>query len=544
MQRPNHKKIYRSWLARITVSAAAWLVAAALYAKPQAETQPYVDKEPLFKGSLLANAIALRSAYQNRQVNAQEITQGVLKRIEQIDSQFNAVLSVNPEPVLVNALKLDTRAEHDDRVYTKLLSGVPILIKDNIETREWPTTAGSQALQNNITGRDAEIVTALRENGAIIIGKTNLSEWANFRSEHSISGWSAVGGQTYNAHDISRSPCGSSAGSAVAVALGYVPIAVGTETSGSIVCPAAVNGVVGFKPTRGLISTKGIIPLALTQDTAGPFANSVTDASLALAAMISSNSDISKGLRTKLVAVSEGKSLVSPPLKLGVLSATRGFDTRRDAALDQAIALLKQANIEVVATPITMPYPNFWDDTYDVLLYEFKRDLNSYLSQLPNSLNDLTLKKLIEFNQAHATKEMRYFGQEIFYEAENLILSETEYAQKLASIKKFTRQALDDTITSLNLDGLIGITLGPAWSIDTINGDAFFGPSIAAMPAIAGNPHITVPTATVSGMPIGLSFIGSRYGDAHIASIAAIYEAQRNSELYETQPVLLDLKND
>ena len=459
-------------------------------------------------------------------VSSSVATEKALKVIAATDDDYQAVIVSGGSAVLATTKRLDDLSPAE-RVLLPLGS-VPILVKDNIETIEWPTTAGSLALTDNLTGRDAGLISRLRESGAIILGKTNLSEWANFRSEKSMSGWSGVRGQTRNAFDLTRSPCGSSSGSAVSVALGYVPVAIGSETDGSIVCPASINGVVGFKPTHGLVSGFGIVPIAATQDTAGPIATNVIDAAITLGAMINVDGNLaetSTQIRNNLLTIKAPADLKGK--RIGILSVVQGFDARRDELLEAAITTLESLGAEVVPDLAAKPYDGFNQDEYDVMLYEFKHQLNDYLAGLPTKFNQLTLTKLIQFNN-QSTIELSLFDQGIFLKANDLPLTEVEYQQKLNAIRKAAREdGLDRLLGENNLDVLIGTTGGPAWTIDDINGDTFHGPSISSFPAVGGHPHLTVPMGDIRGLPIGLSFIGRRYDDALIAAIAAAYEAKR-----------------
>ncbi|WOJ93653.1 amidase family protein [Congregibacter variabilis] len=437
--------------------------------------------------------------------------------IGQLDEQYHAVIAIDPDATKV-ARMLDVQRKAPGPMH-----GEPILLKDNIESKGLPTTAGSLALADNNTGRDAPLVAQLRHAGAVILGKTNLSEWANFRSEFSSSGWSGVGGQTRNAHDPDRTPCGSSSGSAVAVALGYVDVAIGTETSGSIVCPASINGVVGFKPTQGLVAGEGIVPLASTQDTAGPIANSVSLAARTLAIISSETAQNSNAIRQGLMNLNAIPDLNG--LKIGVFSRTQGFDPRRDAELDAVLQTLKDNGATLVAGLDIEPYEGYGQDSYDVLLYEFRRDLNAYLAQLPNALSNMTLASLIAFNEEHADQELRYFDQSIFLKSLNLADSEEDYRKKrLATQKAMREDGLDRLFAEHKLDAIVGITEGPGWMIDWVNGDADFGPSMAGPAAVAGNPHITLPLGKVAHLPLGISLIGERWQDHKLAAIAVHLE--------------------
>ncbi len=466
---------------------------------------------------LLAPDAAPRSAVPAITGTARSEVSRSLQRILRFDGQYRAVIALDVEGALTAAGQQDALPPAEREALS--LAGTTILIKDNIEMRGLPTTAGSLALSRNVSERDAPLVSRLRAAGALLLGKANLSEWANFRSEHSISGWSAVGGQTSNAIDRERSPCGSSAGSAVAVALGYVPVAIGTETNGSIVCPAAVNGVVGFKPTAGLVSQRGIIPIASSQDTAGPLAETTGLAALTLASMID---PVSSQGQTVARALRDHAGLESlAAIRIGVLSHTRGFDARRDRALAGVLASAAGDGAVLVDELALTPYPTLNDDAYAVLLYEFRRDIAAYFATLDNDYRDWDLARLIAFNTAHAEAELAVFDQGIFRQAETLSMSEADYLAAQSRIRRATRDdGLDRLFEEHNLDVLIGITVGPAWMIDRINGDAFFGPGLSSYPAIAGNPHITLPLASVGGLPLGISLIAQRHDDAALARIA------------------------
>jgi amidase len=468
--------------------------------------------------SLCASAQASPDPAQGFAPSAVQRVEKALARIDSLDGDYGAVIALNREAALAQARAIDEDGPVNPPVAAELI-GEPILLKDNIESLELATTAGSLALADNATGRDADLVRQLRDAGAVILGKTNLSEWANFRSEHSISGWSAVGGQTRNAVDRARSPCGSSAGSAVAVALGYVRVAIGTETSGSIVCPASVNGVVGFKPTHGLVSGAGIVPLALSQDTAGPIAQNVSLAALTLAAIANPDVGPAAPIVDGLLGVASLASLKG--MRVGVFANTQGYDPRRDRELQKTLtAFEKEGAILVQGLRIT-PYEGFSAHSYDVLLYEFRRDLNHYLASRPNAHTQLQLDSLIAFNEAHALEELRYFDQSIFIKSRDIADSEAEYLEKREAIRRAMREdGLDQLFAEHDLDLLVGITESPAWMIDTVNGDALFGPGMAAQAAIAGNPHITLPLGAVAGLPLGISLVGERWLDHKLAQTA------------------------
>ncbi len=409
------------------------------------------------------------------------------------------------------------------------LHGVPVLIKDNIETRDQPTTAGSLALADNHSGRDAPLVAQLREAGLVMVGKANLSEWANFRSERSSSGWSAVGGQARNPHDPARSPCGSSSGSAVAVAAGMVPLAVGTETDGSIVCPAAVNGIVGIKPTVGLVSRRGIVPIAHSQDTAGPMATNMRDATYLLMAMTAHDPADPASPREPGRFGRDYAAALKPEglrgKRIGVVRSLAGFHEGVDARFGQAISDLRSAGAEIIDQLSFPEEPaGLADGAYEVLLYEFKHDLNAYLAGLPGAAGALRLPDLIEFNLLHAEAEMKWFQQEVFLQAQARgDLQSQAYLDALALTRDYSRGGIDGLLQAHALDLLVSPTDAPAWVIDLVVGDRFLGGS-SSMPARAGYPHITVPMGFVHGLPVGLSFYGTAYSEEVLIEAAYAYE--------------------
>jgi amidase len=404
-----------------------------------------------------------------------------------------------------------------------------VLIKDNIETREMPTTAGSLALLGNNTGRDAPLVARLRDAGMIILGKTNLSEWANFRSSRSSSGWSAVGGQTRNPYALNRSPCGSSSGSAAAVAAELVTVAVGTETSGSIICPASVTGLVGIKPTVGLVSRTHIVPISHTQDTAGPMARSVADAAALLTAMQGPDP---QDPATQNVALSSARSYLDKlrgtdglrGKRIGVLRSAAGFHEGVDGLLDVAVEVLRDHGVEIVDGLQAERTPEARSAAYRLLLYQFQHNLDRYLATLPGDYAALTLDRLIQFNEAHADQEMRWFRQERFEQARDMAsLSEEAYQQALTTAQGSARRHIDTLLESHRLDALIGPSNGPAWVIDRITGDRFLGGS-SALPAIAGYPHLTVTMGEVQGLPVGLSIFGAAFSEPILIEIGHGFE--------------------
>ncbi|MCJ2177289.1 amidase [Novosphingobium album (ex Hu et al. 2023)] len=457
---------------------------------------------------------------------AQESPETYLKRIESIDDagpHLNAVIALDPGA-----------AKDPDAIAAGVsapLAGRVVLIKDNIETRDMPTTAGSLALKDNMTGRDATLVANLRKAGAIILGKTNLSEWANFRGNRSSSGWSGVGGQTHNPYAIDRSPCGSSSGSAAAVAAGFTWAAVGTETDGSITCPASVNGIVGFKPTVGMVSRKHVVPISTSQDTAGPMATSVEDAALLLTAMAGSDPADPATADADAHAIDFTRGLAQASLKglrIGVLRRQPDPLPAVTALLDQAIADMKRAG----ATIVTIAYaPNaaIGDAENTVLNYEFREGIDAYLAGLPGDPPARDLAGLIAFNKAHAAQEMRWYGQETFEEA--LATTDREAYEKARETARRLAGAegIDKMLKQYGVDVLIAPTTAPAWPVDPVLGDHYVGVGAGALAAVAGYPHLTVPMGQVERLPVGLSFIAGQWQDAKVLKIGAAYERARTA---------------
>ncbi len=409
------------------------------------------------------------------------------------------------------------------------LSGMPILIKDNIETRDMPTTAGSLALIDNAPGRDAPLVARLREAGAMIAGKANLSEWANIRSTGSTSGWSAVGGLTRNPHVLDRNTCGSSSGSAAAVAAGIVPAAIGTETDGSIICPAAANGIVGFKPTVGLVSRTHIVPISESQDTAGPMTRTVRDAALVLTAIAGGDpadppTAEADARRVDYAAALDAGSLTGT--RIGVLRYLMGYSDPTDAVFDQALAALRAQGAEIVE--ITEGGPDrgaLGQAEFQVLLTEFKAGLNAYLATTdPTQVPYRSLTDIIAFNRGEP-RELAIFDQDIFEMAEATKgLDDPEYREALATSRRLAREeGIDKLMADNRVTVLIAPTGGPAWPTDLINGD-HFGGSASQMAAVAGYPHLTVPMGFVGPLPVGISFIGGQWEDARILSYGYAFE--------------------
>lgn len=416
------------------------------------------------------------------------------------------------------------------------LAGRTVLVKDNIETAEWPTTAGSLALADNTTGRDAPLIANIRASGGVVLGKTNLSEWANFRSTNSSSGWSAVGGQTRNAHATDRSPCGSSSGSGAAVAAGMSWAAIGTETNGSITCPAAVNGIVGFKPTVGMVSRTHVVPISVSQDTAGPMARNVHDAAMLLTAMAGTDlldpaTALADRYRGDFTAGLAEASLTGQ--RIGVLRNQLGENAQVKALFTAALKDMERAGAILVEVAYE-PDAQMWEDEYTVLLYEFREGLNAYLAGSPADIPVRSLADVIAFNTANADTELRWFGQEIL-ELADITTDRAAYETARAnSLKLAGAEGIDRLLAENDLALLIAPTLGPAWTIDLVLGDRP-GDSIGAgyLAAIAGTPHLTVPMGGVEGLPIGLSFIGAKWHDHAVLQAGAAYERARSAKLLE-----------
>lgn len=454
---------------------------------------------------------------------AEAATLAAVERIERIDPSLNSVIAINPTAV-AQARRVDARGQRGP------LAGMPVLIKDNIEVAgPLPTTAGSLALAANVTNRDAPLVARLRAAGAVIVGKANLSEWANIRSSDSISGWSAVGGQTRNPFALDRNPCGSSSGSGVAVAAGLVRMAIGTETDGSISCPAAVNGVVGMKPTVGLVSRTHVIPISASQDTAGPMAASVRDAAMLLGAI--AGSDPADPATREADRHKEDYAAALHPdalrgARIGVMRFASGFGT--DPALEAALAVLRSKGAVLVDIK-QFDRGTMGADEFTVLLTEFKAGLDDYLRSSPAPIPVRSLADVIAFNKANAAREMPLFGQDIFEKAQATKgLADPAYRKaRASSLRLAGAQGIDRLLKEHRLDALVGPTMPAAWKIDAVHGDQYPGAGGGRLAAIAGYPHLTVPMGMVKGLPVGLSFIGPKWSDTLMLRLGYAYEQAR-----------------
>jgi amidase len=472
-----------------------------------------------------------QAAMASGRLSARRLTEMYLERIERIDRRgpaLNSVIETNPDAVsIAEALDRERKA---GRVRGPL-HGVPVLIKDNIATADrMETTAGSLALVGARPASDAFIVKHLRDAGAVLIGKTNLSEWANFRSTHSSSGWSGRGGQTHNPYALDRNPCGSSSGTGAAVSANLALIGIGTETDGSIVCPSGTCGIVGIKPTLGLVSRSGIIPIAHSQDTAGPMARTVADAAVLLKTLIALDPTDPvpwKGLRPSWTQ-DFTKSLDPAGLRgarIGVARKFFGFNDQVDKLMADAIDLMKREGA-VIVDPADLPTHGKFDaPEFEVLLFEFKADLNKYLAGLTPGDHPRTLKALIEFNEKNREREMPYFGQELFTKAEAKgPLTDPAYRKALSSSKLLSQaQGIDALMIKNRLDAIIAPTGGPAWTTDLVNGDHFTGGS-STPAAVAGYPNVQVPAGYVYGLPVGISFFGRAFTEGILIRLAYAYE--------------------
>lgn len=471
-------------------------------------------------------------------VTSEQLVQAYLARIAEIDDaghNLNSVLSLNPQ-ALEQARALD--AERAAGQVRGPLHGIPVLLKDNIESIENATTAGSLALAQNMTGRDAPLVARLREAGAIVLGKTNLSEWANIRSSASTSGWSAVGGLTRNPYALDRNACGSSSGSGAAAAASLAAITIGTETDGSIVCPSAINGLVGIKPTVGLVSRTYVVPISHSQDTPGPMGRSVSDVAAVLSVIAGSDptdaaTAEADARRVDYVAALDANSLQGR--RIGVLRFMAGFHSGVDARFAEALEQLRAAGAEIVeieAAPAGMDA--LGADEFTILLGELKTDLNAYLATTPESVTTRTLEQVIAFNEA-TPAEMALFGQELFVQSQaSQGTADPRYIAAQTRAARIAAQMLDGLMANNRVDALVAPTLGPAWTTDIVTGDHFIGGSASSLPAVSGYPHVTVPMGLVGGLPVGLSILGERWSEAKLLSFAYAYEQRANARVAPT----------
>ncbi len=471
----------------------------------------------LILGAASAGSAQMRPAEAN--------TRASLDRIARIDPQLHSVIAVDPTAI-------DQARRVDSSSLRGPLAGQPVLLKDNIEAAgPLPTTAGSLALANNVTNRDAPLVARLRAAGAIILGKTSLSEWANIRSNNSISGWSAVGGQVHNPWALDRNACGSSSGSGAAVAAGLVRFAIGTETNGSVTCPASLNGIVGLKPTVGLVSRTHVVPISHTQDTPGPMTPTVLETAQLLTVIAGGDPadpatrDADKH-RHDYAAALDGNALKGK--RIGVMRFATGFGT--DTAFDTALAVLRERGaILVDIKKFDRSVLN--KNELPILLTELKADMATYLKGSPAPIGPRSLADLIAFDKAHEKQEMSLFGQELFEQAEKTKgLSDPAYKKaKLAAFQAAGPNGIDKLLKDNHVVALVGPTMPPAWMIDAVNGDQSAGGGAGGLAAIAGYPHLTVPMGLVRGLPVGLSFIGPKWSEQLLLNLGYSYEQARGA---------------
>jgi amidase len=474
-------------------------------------------------------------------VSSERLVTIYLARIESLDRSgptLRSVLSVNPR-ALDDARALD--AERARGELRRLLHGIPVLLKDNIESADpLPTTAGSLALRENLGGRDAPIVERLRRAGAVILGKANLSEWANIRSTHSTSGWSAVGGLTRNPYALDRNACGSSSGSGVAVAANLAALAVGTETDGSITCPSAVNGIVGLKPTVGLLSRRHIVPISHSQDTAGPMTRTVADAAVMLGVMAGSDAadpaTAEADSRREDYAAALSETALAGA-RLGVLRFATGYLHALDETFERALDVLREAGAEIVDVERPAALDAIESNELAVLLAELKTDLNAYLAGVPPAVTTRSLADVIAFNLREAEREMPFFRQELFERAEGTAgATGADYERAASDNRRLAGpEGLDRLLAEGRLVALIAPTTGPAWTTDLVNGDHYLG-AATTLPAVAGYPHLTVPMGQVHGLPVGLSFIGPAWSEARLLALGHAFERRTRARKPPTYP--------
>jgi amidase len=469
----------------------------------------------------------LQRGMQEGRWTAEGLTATYLARIERLDPKLAAVIETNPDARGV-ARQLD-----EERKAGRMrgpLHGIPVLVKDNLDTAgKMETTAGSLALVGSRRLRDSFVVQRLRAAGAVLLGKTNLSEWANIRSSHSSSGWSGRGGQCRNPYVLDRTPCGSSSGSAVAVSANLCAVAIGTETDGSIVCPSTMCGIVGLKPTIGLVSRTGIVPISHSQDTAGPMARSVTDAAILLGAIAGEDPLDPVTSTGRGQAPADYTRFLDPHglrgARIGIVrEKLMGYSDAADRVAQAAIEVMRDAGA-VIVDPANVPHVGDYDDAeLTVLLYELKADLNRYLAGL-DATPVRTLSELIAFNRAHADRELRWFGQDLFEQAEvKGPLTDKPYLDARAKCVRLSREeGIDAVMREHQLDALFAPTSHPAWAIDLVNGDHALG-SASTPPAVAGYPSITVPAGDDFGLPIGVSFFGRPFSEPLLLKLAFAFE--------------------
>ncbi len=512
---------------RVFLQAAATALTPALPLRSQQQDAPGVSYAPF--PLVEASISSLQEEMTRGTLTAETATGLYLERIDQLDRKgpaLHAIIEINPDAIEI-ARSLDQ--ERKTKGPRSPLHGIPVVLKDNIDTADiMQTTAGSLALMGKPAAQDATLVAKLRAAGAVLLGKTNLSEWANFRSTHSTSGWSGRGGQTKNPYALDRNPCGSSSGSGAAISANLATVAIGTETDGSIVCPSSMCGIVGMKPTLGLISRSGVIPIAHSQDTAGPMARSVRDAAILLSVMAGPDPQDPTTVKSRVFP--DYTRFLDPNglrgMRLGVARQYFTISPSVSAIIDDSIALMRKAGALVI-DPVEFPKLEAWRETEtEVLLYEFKTDLNRYLAARGAAVKSLA--DCIAFNRAHREQEMPYFEQELMEQAqEKGPLTERDYTSALNKNHHLTRKdGIDALVKKFNLDAIIGPTAGPAWATDWVNGDRVDS-GCASPPAVAGYPHITLPAGFVFGLPVGISFFGPAWSEPTLLKAAYAFERLR-----------------
>ena len=510
---------------RITILLAVLILVLLMCKSPASKEDMTSDLKSYLEEMTISQ---LQKGYKEGKFTVSQIVGDYLARIEAMDKKgpgLNSIICINPDALQI-AGELDK--EMAAGKVRGPMHGIPVILKDNIDTHDrMPTTAGATVLRNSFPQNDSWVARKLREAGVVIIAKANLSEWANFRADVSSSGWSGIGGQTKNPYVLDRNPCGSSSGSGASVSANLCMIAIGTETDGSIVCPSNNNGIVGIKPTVGLISRSGIIPISFTQDTPGPMGRTVEDAAICLGTLTGVDSADSRTLASQGRSQTDyTKYLRKDGLKgkrIGLLKDEMGFSVKVDTLIRQAVAFMKTQGAEVVE--IKAPKDSGYSAaSYQVLLYEFKDGLNKYFASLGNNAPVKNLKELIEFNKKDSV-ELRYFDQKIFEKAEKMgSLESPEYRNFLKKMLKATREdGIDKMMSENKLDALMGPTGSPAWKTDLILGDHFVGGS-SSLAAISGYPAITVPIGFVDNLPVDITFFGRAWSEPVLIEIAYAYE--------------------
>jgi amidase len=530
LSNPSRRKLLQTGLFGGVAAAALPVqpLLASLHDRPTPAT-PAVPDTPAFELDEVT-ITELQAGITAGKYTARSLAEKYLARIDQIDKQgpaINSIIEINPDALSI-AESLD--AELKAKGSRGPLHGIPVLIKDNIDTSDrMATTAGSLSLVGSKPPKDATIAQKLRDAGAVILGKTNLSEWANIRSGHSTSGWSGRGGQTRNPYCTDRNPCGSSSGSGAATSANLCAGSIGTETDGSIVCPSSTNGLVGIKPTVGLLSRAGIIPISHTQDTPGPMCRTVRDAAIMLGALTGIDPDDQATAASREKSYTDYTQFLKADglrgARIGVVRRSFGFSEHVDKVMDQALEVLKKEGAILVDPAAIETAGKFGAAEFTIFLYELKADLNAYLARLGPNAPVKTLQDIIDFNEKNKDKEMPYFGQDTFYKSqEKGPLTTKEYLDAVQSARQQAgKEGIDATMDKDKLDALIAPTGGPAWVIDHINGD-YFGGGSSSTAAVSGYPNITVPAGFVSGLPVGISFFGRAWSEPTLIRLAYAFE--------------------